>query len=83
MTFKHSSRRRPLNDSMCPFCVGFPGYGKSSFTPQSVSKGPHDSSLVHGGCQQPLVSRSRWWVVLISVSPWYPCNRLVAARING
>ena len=24
VTFKHSSRSRPLNDSMCTFSVGFP-----------------------------------------------------------
>ena len=28
--FKHSSRRRPLNDSMCALSTGFPGRMKST-----------------------------------------------------
>ena len=33
VTFRHSSRRRPLNDSISPFSTGLPGRMKSSCTP--------------------------------------------------
>ena len=43
LAFKHSSRSRPLNDSMRPFSVGVPGCVTSSFTPHRLV---HSSSAL-------------------------------------
>ncbi len=37
-SFRHSSRKRPLNDSMYAFCVGLPGSISRSVTPQDAKR---------------------------------------------
>ena len=40
-SFRHSSRKRPLNDSMYAFCVGLPGSISRSVTPRVVRPRQH------------------------------------------
>src|SRR5438270_194118 len=61
VTFKHSSRRRPLNDSMWLFSVGFPGWMKSSFTPRwyAQSSSPRDAASRGSSGSQSAAARAQ------------------------
>ena len=63
-SFRHSSRKRPLNDSMYAFCVGLPGSISRSVTPRacaqvSIARPQNSKPLsVRSTCGRPRVTAS-------------------------